>query len=381
VAHATLNARRRSWSVAIAIILAALALAGFGLAAHSFAARRAPSALIAKARALLREGCPDLAIEVLEGIDDDQPVAVAGTARVIEGFAAIKLNDLRRARQAFERGLELEPDQPDAVRALAALYLSIGDAQRGIALLQVGARLDPHDARAWSALGTVYHELGEPEAAVSAFGEALRRDPENPEARNAWVAQLLKVHRAEQATAALEESLRRQPSDPTVLTLAARHAQELGRRAEALDYARRALLVDPHQVQARMVRAAVHLQERNFKLALDEAKQADLDDPANLKVLQVRKVCERLLGLEEQAAHTLDRERRLRASRPPIDKLLAEASRHPEDPEPRYRAGRLAALAGSPELARRCFRAALALDPQHCLARAELEALEPQTGR
>jgi hypothetical protein len=59
-----------------------------------------------------------------------------------------------------------------------------------------------------------------------------------------------------------------------------------------------------------------------------------------------------------------------------MTQITREIALRPDDPEPRYRMGRLAAEGGADLLAGRCFEAALALDPGYQPARDGLLALQ-----
>src|SRR5262249_35738611 len=156
------------------------------------------------------------------------------------GLALAQLNQLKSARQALERALRLQPNQPEAAKILAAICLSTGDTGQGLEYLETAARLDPKDFRPWYAMGKGYRDLGELGRASQAFQEAVRLDPSDREARAELIDVLLQGNRPDEATPRLTEALRDQPQDARILGLAAIHARDQARPDEAIDFADRA---------------------------------------------------------------------------------------------------------------------------------------------
>ncbi len=91
-----------------------------------------------------------------------------------------QLDDPDEARKAYERALEAEPDQPEALAGLAELHRAAGRPEAAVAVLErLTARLrGPERAPAWIALGTLYgNVLGNPTRAAACFDHALEDDP------------------------------------------------------------------------------------------------------------------------------------------------------------------------------------------------------------
>jgi tetratricopeptide (TPR) repeat protein len=328
---------------------------------------------VADGRHHLQQGRPDLALRSVERVRDEAPGS--GEAMTVAGQALFQLRDYRSARLAFERALKLQPDQADATKTLAALYLMLGDGVRGVELLRAATRLDPNDAKVWLTLGKVSHDLGETAEASAAFDEALKREPGNREALIGVITDLLNSNRSEAATPRLTEALRRSPDDPALLGLAARQARDLGRPDEALALATRALKGDPDDFNALLVRARIEAASGHPDRALGDLERAVAARPNDTGALQLLVQVQSRLGMSEKASETIARHRRAVERGTLMDKITREIALRPDDPEPRYRMGRLAAEGGSDLLAGRCFEAALALDPGYQPARDGLLAL------
>jgi tetratricopeptide (TPR) repeat protein len=342
------------------------------------AARRPPDHWkeVARARAYLSQGRPDLAFQAVSKIQDEAPGSAE--ALTLAAQALLMRGNVPISRRALERSLKLKPDQADAARMLAAIYLATGDGRRGVTLLQQASRLEPDDFRAWYAMGKVYHDLGDLAKSADAYAQALRRSPPPAEARESRIGRigvLLEANRHDEAAADLAAARRLWPDEPRVLGLTARHARDLGRTDEAMTLADRALAADPENFDALLVRAQVrHLSGRSAEA------QADLEhalriNPNHLGSLQLLLLVQSRLGRLAQAAATKDRFRKTSDRVALMDRLTREIDRRPSDPEPRCQMGQAAVEGGMVTLAFQCFQAALDVDPKYEPAREALAKL------
>jgi tetratricopeptide (TPR) repeat protein len=367
-------------SIAPWILGAGAALAVAGLVAWVFAGRTVDHwDEVARARAYLDRGRPDLAFRAVSKIRDEAP----GSAEALTLAARILLmrGDVSTARRALERSLKIEPEQADAAKMLAAIYLAWGDGPRGLALLQSAARLDPRDFRPWYAMGKVHHDLGDLAKSADAYAEALRRSPPPAEANECRIGRiraLLDGDRDDEAAASLAEARRLTPDDPQVLALAARQAQHLGRSAEARDLADRALAVDAETFDALLVRARLHNLAGRTEAALADLERAVRVNPNDPGALQLLAQVQSSLHLTDQLAQTKERLRRTQERIALMDQLTKEINRRPQDPEPRWRMGQAAAEGGIDTLAFQCFQAALDIDPNYKPARDALAKLRAE---
>jgi tetratricopeptide (TPR) repeat protein len=299
----------------------------------------------------------------------------SGEAMTVAGLAMVQLKDYQGARLAFERALKLQPKQVDATKALAALYLMLGNGVRGFELLRAATQLDPNDVKVWLALGKVAHDLGDAAESSSAFEEVLKRTPNDREALIGLVTDLLNSSRAEAATHWLNEGLRNLSDDPTLLGLAARHARDLGRVDQAVELASKALKIDAYELNALLVRARVGLAAGQDEQVLQDLERALASHPNNTGAWQLLVQVQTRLGMAEQARESIVKQRQASARTALMDQLTREIADRPDDPEPRWRIGQAAAESRAYLLASRCFEAALALDPNCKPARDGLLAI------
>jgi tetratricopeptide (TPR) repeat protein len=331
---------------------------------------------VATAREYLDHGRPDLALAAASRIADDGPGAAEGLT--VAAQALLMRGRIAQARRALERSLAIKLDQPDAAKMLAAIYLAGGDGKRGLALLKKAAELEPGDFRPWFAMGKVHHDLGELPESAEAYAQALSRSPppaEATEARIGRVRALLDGKQAERASADLEILRKEQPENAGVLALAARQALELGQAETAAELADRALVVNPDEFPALLVRARLRFLAHRANLAIADLQKADAIKPNDVPTLQLLVLAQRSLGLTSEAAATQARADLARDRVVRMDKLSRQISRRPDDPEPRWGMGKEAMEAKMYALAYQCFQAALDLDPGYQPARADLQAL------
>lgn len=166
----------------------------------------------AYARLCVEQQAPVPAMRTLEALTRLHPT-VAEYSYLL-GLARLQLADWDGAVTAFERSLELEPDQ---VLPLFALGLAHRDQKRFAeareALLE-SLRLMPSNARALVVLAEVTEGLGELEAAEKHLQRAIELEGESPEALFVLGKVRYAQGRYEEARDALERSIENNPSRP-----------------------------------------------------------------------------------------------------------------------------------------------------------------------
>lgn len=376
--RAEVQTPRRLVSIGLTVLLVALA-GWMGWIWWSDPRVRDLRQAVQQGRSYLRQGRPDLAFQVVCDARDDEPGA--DQAVTLAANALIQMGQLRIARLALERSLKLNPDQFEATVTLAELNADLGNGQRGADLFVAATRLRPQEVRVWLALAKVLEDLRDPERAVTAYEKVLELNPDQREALigviHGWLASNAPDHAEPWVTKAIE----RFPDDPIIFGLAARQAFVVGRIDETIARADRALARDPLNANALVARARAFGARSLWKQALLDAEQAVLAVPSDLDALQLLLMIENHLGLNERAAETLRRRNNVLEQLQKMDRLTREIEQNPDDPRLRTRLGQAAVEGGAPLLARRCFQAALALDPGYQPAREGLTALRANQPR
>lgn len=93
------------------------------------------------------------------------------------GVAWHHLYALREARSDYERALQLNPNYPDAMNNLGAIYFAERNYRKAIRYYQQALRLAPNSAVYLVNLGTAYFAQNKRRQGVEAYQKALALDP------------------------------------------------------------------------------------------------------------------------------------------------------------------------------------------------------------
>jgi tetratricopeptide (TPR) repeat protein len=105
-------------------------------------------------------------------------VAAAEAADV--GRSPAAADELRdRARHAYQQALDLDPNNLEAIQAMARLNVAAKDHDRAIATFQRGIKAHPKEGSLWFEMGMFQSQCKEWPAAIESLRQALALDPEN----------------------------------------------------------------------------------------------------------------------------------------------------------------------------------------------------------
>ncbi len=97
----------------------------------------------------------------------------------------MKLGKLGKAKEMILAFLNLEPDNPDALRNLGAMHTSQGDLENGLKYLDRAHRLNPYDPNTTFNLGTCYFGKKEYEKARTYYMRTIQLGPNTSLAKTA----------------------------------------------------------------------------------------------------------------------------------------------------------------------------------------------------
>ena len=195
---------------------------------------RAPTSLMV-ARRLALGADPEHGIALLAELADERPDDV----RILNilGSAHAQAGNLAEARRAFERALEVEPENIGAHLNLATFLSAQGDVDGAIEVLQRALVLQPDYALLHEREGLVWYGAGRFAEAEAALGRAWALDARNPDVAAAigWCAMQRDGWRdATRAFASACDVPAPSPDALAGLALAHLHLGELDRAAAAL---------------------------------------------------------------------------------------------------------------------------------------------------
>lgn len=286
-------------------------------------------ALLAKAYCLNELGRFDDAFAVLQRaleLDPENPRVYAEL-----GFTHGERKDVEHARQAYHHALELEPNNPDYLRALAhiALFfeddyatarlyaeraLSIdagfvpclqqigyieyrqGNLEEALRVLRHAASLDPDDREVLLPLASIMRECGDPRAAIAMLTPYLDAHPADTDALDLLIEVLQQDVCGSEVVPQLLRILERHPDYPAALDVLSWAYYRHGQMPEALEVVNRLVAVAPAQPHHRFKQGIILQSLGEFAIAMASFMRVqNLDAPHELK------------GMAAEAISTLDR--------------------------------------------------------------------------
>lgn len=294
-------------------------------------------------------------------------------ALVLAGQAQYAEKRFREAEFSFNRALQIDPDLSEAHRWLAIAYYDIGLIHQAIAHLQRVAELDPSDPRPHRVMAVIHMDRGSYALAAEDFEESLRRDPHQVD-RDEILLELSQtqvwLRRYDDAWRTLQGC----QEAAEVCAMRAECCYARGEPAAAERWAGKALQLDPQQRLGAMVMGKIGFDRRDFAKAVEMLGRASRVSPADYDLRYSYVVALRAAGESDRAQQELDAVEKLRALRDQFDKLQDQAAKNPYNAELRYQLGVLADDLKMGRMAEGWFKAAVALDANHRLARRALEA-------
>lgn len=144
----------------------------------------------------------------------------------------LSVQDLIRARDLLERYVALRPGEPQVLRTLGNLHFETNQYEQARDRYEQYLEIEPGDADVLTDLGTSYRNLGEPQRALEIFRRVQQLKPDDWISRfNQVVVLAFDLGDFAAAEEALQELQRLQPDNPRVSSLAA----EVDRRREAAE--------------------------------------------------------------------------------------------------------------------------------------------------
>lgn len=160
----------------------------------------------------------------------------------------------------------------DAYTRLGMAYLERNNLPRAMNALDRALEADPDDAEALQAMAMIYQRQGEDRLAVDFFERALKADPDFTPARNNYAAYLYDRGRVEAACAQLERASQdtQYPNRAQLFTNLGQCRQELGDIEAARAGFERAQSIDPRAPRSYLLLARLEHAQGNQSLAREQ---------------------------------------------------------------------------------------------------------------
>jgi tetratricopeptide (TPR) repeat protein len=158
--------------------------------------------------------------------------------------------EFSHAERHFRLAVELDPESADAALALGETLLRNENARDAIEPLRRAARLRPDDAVITHALGLALSRIGQHQDAVPLYEALLHRDPDDRNATLALANALVSLNQIDAAESILLKATLRSNNDARLFVMLGRLSLQRANRSRAEDFFRRALTIDPDQLDA-----------------------------------------------------------------------------------------------------------------------------------
>lgn len=324
----------RRWLPRVVLLVALLGLTGWNLsrsskleaASRSYRQGRYAVALQAALdhvdrRQWSREACRIAALCLSQL--DFAPQAEAYYARAgvltleeahIRAQGILRSNQRLEAEAAYKAILKRSPKDPEALRLLAALYLTMMRYAEGAELAEELAGIPGHEIVGMTMLGTFRHRQGEYERAIDAYERVLELDPDLsdillPKAAfwSNYTQDLLTVGRTAEAAEKAEAYVASDPENASMLELLGRARQSLGQLELAEDAWRRALHADAGRSELWNNLGRLELMRGNLEEARKLLERAVALDPGSYASVYNLLLTNRRLGRQDEVKRLQER--------------------------------------------------------------------------
>ncbi len=157
----------------------------------------------------------------------------------------LRQGDGERARELYERVLELSPEATAAAINLGTLYATRGDLHSATRVFETGIAARPETPRLHYNLGLAWIALGVADSAIVSLEQALQLEPDFLEARENLAGYLASLGRFEEGLVHYRKAIEQAPDDASTRMLTARAYLGAGDRASAARELQQALRIEP----------------------------------------------------------------------------------------------------------------------------------------
>jgi tetratricopeptide (TPR) repeat protein len=275
---------------------------------------------------------------------DNDPWAVQAT--VLGAECLVRLGDYRSALLALATVVYRQPDNLDAHRYLAAIYMDVNAATPLARHLREWIRLDPNNPLPyrWLSRLTRDSEAGFPEA-MEAYTKLLQLDQEDSQrASDAFELAEIQMNRLGEHQRALD-TLANAPKDfqgqPSFIILRAECLLGLGKVDEAKRLVDGVLKEHPTLSGALLFRARIHLQDDQPQAAIALLEKLLLLHPHNGRARQTLMLAYRSIGDEKGVAEQKRYSDELKALRKRVKDLQPQVANQPWNAQARLEMAKL----------------------------------------
>lgn len=201
----------------------------------------------------------------------------------IRALLAQLINDRKQMREAVDRALSLDPDDPLALVARARLVVSYeGNLEDGLTDLTRATEISPGSSMFWNDLGLLQDARGASRAAEAALKRGIELDPESPIGHANLAIFYLDQDRIKEAKREIDLAIVADPAFSFALLARGRYHLQTGNLDKAVDDMLAASTANPGHSQSQLLLAAAYYESgarEPSNQALDNADRLDKNDP------------------------------------------------------------------------------------------------------
>ncbi len=206
---------------------------------------------------LLREQRFDKALELAKKIQLEEPNKALGYS--MQGIAHIAQGDIRSARAALDRSLEIEPGAVDSVKNLSQLELAAKNPDGARDYLLQGIEHNPSNTELMLLLADLQTATGNEESARTWLNKAIEVTPTAPEPRIALAQRYLVDDNPLKALGIAQGALIGSPNDPELLKVIGQAQLMAHEFSDAADTFRRLVGAEPKSAHNHFLLATAYL--------------------------------------------------------------------------------------------------------------------------
>ena len=162
------------------------------------------------------------------------------------GIAFHSIREFHRARQSYERTLELSPDYPNVHINLGTVFKELDEKLLAIEMFERAKALDANSLVAYVNLASLYERINKPEEAVQCYERIVQIDPKLSGAYTNLANLLHALKRYEQAEAAYHKAIASNTAYADAYSNLSHFLCEYGRPVEAEIICHQAIVLKPH---------------------------------------------------------------------------------------------------------------------------------------
>jgi tetratricopeptide (TPR) repeat protein len=305
--------------------------------------------------------------------------ALQDEALVLGAESLVYLGNRPLALDALHKVVARKPDQLQAHRWLAAIYIDLNCPYDAVEHLREWGRLDPDAGRPFRWIGFYYKNYDKPTQAIEAYREALQRHLE-PDAKASVQRELAETlvdgeSAYQQALEVLAHMDQKDRQDPEMQALEAECLLGLGQTQEAIRLTEKSLQKNPEIRRGLQLRARLWIADGRPEKAILHLQKALQTDPHDLKCRQQLMLVYQQLNDPDRAEKerlAIEESKRLQDR---VTLLHSQSANQPWDDQVRLELAELCLKLNHPDEAKMWLQAALAANPVNDQAKKLLSKL------